>query len=113
MPPRLFTTIGGQPRNRIAQLDASAGLPDSFDPNANNPVYSIAGQADGKILAGGDFNGANRAPDSQRTNHPESLPRRCDTFSLNWTSPRIAALPSGPTRVAGFLHRVGSYRPFA
>jgi uncharacterized delta-60 repeat protein len=47
--------IGGQPRNRIARLDASTGLPDSFDPNANNQVFAVAAQSDGKILAGGIF----------------------------------------------------------
>ena len=30
-------------------------LADSFDPNANNTVYAIAVQTDGKILAGGVF----------------------------------------------------------
>jgi uncharacterized delta-60 repeat protein len=48
-------SIGGQTRNYIARLDATTGLADSFDPNANNVVVSIAVQADGKILAGGDF----------------------------------------------------------
>src|SRR6266581_1419834 len=51
----VFTSIGGQPRNYIARLDATTGLADSFDPNANNVVRSIAVQADGKILAGGGF----------------------------------------------------------
>ena len=50
-----FTSIGGQPRNRIARLDATTGLADSFDPNANNFVIAIAVQADGKILVGGNF----------------------------------------------------------
>src|SRR5207302_2304956 len=44
-----------EPRNHIARLDATAGLADSFDPNANGQVNSIAVQADGKILAGGGF----------------------------------------------------------
>ena len=48
-------SIGGQTRNRIARLDATTGLADSFNPNANSNVYSIAVQADGKILAGGFF----------------------------------------------------------
>ena len=34
---------------------ATTGLADSFDPNANDVVRSIAEQADGKILAGGLF----------------------------------------------------------
>ncbi|MFZ3377254.1 MAG: dockerin type I domain-containing protein, partial [Chthoniobacterales bacterium] len=50
-----FTIIGGQPRNFIARLDATTSLADSFDPNANQRVNSIAVQADGKILAGGLF----------------------------------------------------------
>jgi uncharacterized delta-60 repeat protein len=50
-------SIGEQPRNRLARLDATTGLADSFDPNANHPVHSIAVQADGKILAGGEFSG--------------------------------------------------------
>ncbi len=52
-------SIGGQARNFIARLDPNTGAPDSFDPNANNFVYAIAVQGDGKILAGGLFNGAN------------------------------------------------------
>ncbi|MFZ3374823.1 MAG: delta-60 repeat domain-containing protein, partial [Chthoniobacterales bacterium] len=39
-------SIGGQTRNYIARLDATTGLADSFDPNANGAVYSIAVQAD-------------------------------------------------------------------
>ena len=45
-------SIGGQTRNLIARLDPTTGLADSFDPNANVDVLSIAMQADGKILAG-------------------------------------------------------------
>ncbi len=48
-------SIGGQARNRIARLDPTTGLADSFDPNANLLVFSIAVQADGRVLAGGDF----------------------------------------------------------
>src|SRR5205814_202284 len=48
-------SIGGQTRNRIARLDPTTGAADSFDPNANNGVLAVAVQADGKILAGGDF----------------------------------------------------------
>jgi hypothetical protein len=57
-----FNSIGGQPRNYIARLDATTGLADSFDPNASDFVYSIAVQADGKILAGGGFNSIGGQP---------------------------------------------------
>ena len=48
-------SIGGQPRNRIARLEATTGLADSFDPNADDGVGTIVVQADGKILVGGLF----------------------------------------------------------
>ncbi|MEY2577871.1 MAG: hypothetical protein QOI49_695, partial [Verrucomicrobiota bacterium] len=51
--------IGGQTRNHIARLDPVTGLADSFDPNANDLVFSIALQRDGKILVGGFFRGSN------------------------------------------------------
>ena len=55
-----FTTLspnGGVAvtRNRIARLNPDGTLDTAFNPNANGAVYSIAVQADGKILAGGHF----------------------------------------------------------
>jgi hypothetical protein len=40
---------------------------DGFDPNANGAIYAVVVQRDGKILAGGEFNGANGigGPDAQ------------------------------------------------
>src|SRR5438045_2239288 len=55
-------SIGGQTRNHIARLDATTGLADSFDPNANDVVYSIAVQADGRILVGGYFTMVSEQP---------------------------------------------------
>ena len=65
-------SIGGQTRNRIARLDAATGLADSFDPNANAVVESIAVEPDGKILAGGDFTFIGGQP---RSGSPGSVPR--------------------------------------
>jgi hypothetical protein len=55
-----FTTLSpnGGPavtRIHIARLNPDGTLDTAFDPNADNVVYSIAVQADGKILAGGAF----------------------------------------------------------
>src|SRR5437660_1790080 len=55
-----FTTLspnGGVAvtRNRIARLNPDATLDNAFSPSANGFVHSIAVQADGKILAGGQF----------------------------------------------------------
>ena len=42
-------------RNRIARLNPDGTVDAAFDPNADGIVRSIAVQADGTILAGGDF----------------------------------------------------------
>ena len=59
-----FTTLspnGGAAvtRNRIARLNPDGTLDTAFNPNANGEVDAIAVQADGKVLAGGVFFGAN------------------------------------------------------
>ena len=66
-------SIGGQTRNYIARLDATTGLADSFDPNANNDVNSIAVQADGKILGGRQFQ---RSEQHRRTDAQSHRPAR-------------------------------------
>ena len=69
----IYAHIGGQPRNHIARLDPTTGLADSFNPNATGDhVHSIAVQADGKILAGGDFTAS---ADRPATASPGSIPR--------------------------------------
>jgi uncharacterized delta-60 repeat protein len=50
-----FTNIGGQPKSRLARLNADGSLDATFDPNANNTVRCMAVQSDGKILVGGRF----------------------------------------------------------
>ncbi len=56
-----FTTLqpNGAPspttRNRIARVNANGTLDTGFDPNANDVVTSVAVQADGKVLLGGNF----------------------------------------------------------
>ncbi len=56
-----FTTLGGQPRNRIGRLNADGTLDATFDPGASRTdsnsgsVSALALQADGKIVVGGEF----------------------------------------------------------
>ena len=60
-----FATLGGQSHSRIGRLNADGTLDTSFNPGAtiynDLPcyVYSLAVQADGKILVGGQFTGLN------------------------------------------------------
>jgi trimeric autotransporter adhesin len=48
-----FTSIGGQLRNRIAELDA-AGVPTAWNPDANFPVHSLS-YAGSILYVGGSF----------------------------------------------------------
>jgi uncharacterized delta-60 repeat protein len=50
-----FSTLGGQPRNRIGRLNGDGTLDITFSPGASSSVSSLAVQADGKILVGGSF----------------------------------------------------------
>jgi uncharacterized delta-60 repeat protein len=52
-----FSPNGGAAvtRNNIARLNTDGTLDTGFNPNANSSVSSMAVQADGKILAGGNF----------------------------------------------------------
>lgn len=56
-----FTTYNGVTRNRITRLNADGGLDTSFNPGigANDDVYAISIQPDGKIIIGGVFTSYN------------------------------------------------------
>jgi uncharacterized delta-60 repeat protein len=61
-----FTSYNGTPRNYVARLNADGTLDPTFNPGtgADEPVYSVAVQSDGKVLIGGDFtsyNGTSRS----------------------------------------------------
>ena len=58
-----FTTFNGTTRNRLARINADGTIDTTFVPpgGADASVYSIALQADGKILAGGEFTVFNTA----------------------------------------------------
>jgi uncharacterized delta-60 repeat protein len=61
----LFTTANGVLRNRIARLNADGSLDNSFQngmSGADNWVYAVAIQTDGKILIGGLFASVNGTP---------------------------------------------------
>ncbi|GEM_PF-4089426 len=59
-----FTVFDLQARNRIARLDADGSLDHTFDPQdgPDGDVYSMAYQADGKIVIGGAFTSYNGEP---------------------------------------------------
>ena len=58
-------------------------MADSFDPNANGVVYSIAVQADGKILAGGDFTNSIGGQTRNRIARLDATTGLADSFDPN------------------------------
>jgi uncharacterized delta-60 repeat protein len=104
-------SIGGQPRNFIARLDATTGLADSFDPNANGIVSAIAMQADGKILVGGYFNGANSIGGQTRNRiaRLDATTGLADSFDPNSNSAvySIAVQADGKVLASGFFTSIG------
>jgi uncharacterized delta-60 repeat protein len=52
-----FTTYNGSDRGRVAALKPDGTLDDTFNPGAgaNNVIYAIARQSDGKFIIAGDF----------------------------------------------------------
>jgi uncharacterized delta-60 repeat protein len=59
-----FTSFNGTARNRIARLNSNGSLDTSFNPGsgANNEVYTVTMQADGKMIIGGLFSSFNGTP---------------------------------------------------
>jgi hypothetical protein len=55
--PVVPNSIGGQPRNNIAALDASTGLATPWNPNVNAAVHTLA-LAGSTVYAGGEFDSA-------------------------------------------------------
>ena len=56
-----FSSIGGQPRNGIAALDAASGEATPWDPSALGTVFSLA-LDDHAIYLGGDFSSIGGLP---------------------------------------------------
>ncbi len=88
-----FSSIDGQPRHRVARLNADGSLESiaSFDAGEgpNNIVYGASVQSDGKILLGGIFDGVNGIPTSsiaRLDNDPATeLLAVIDRFRVNWS----------------------------
>ena len=82
-----FTALGGGgtgifARNRIGQLNPN-GTQTSFNPGASDVVRALAVQADGKILAGGFFHGANSIGGQTRNRIARLYPSGTLDTSLN------------------------------
>jgi hypothetical protein len=68
-----FTTLGGQPRNRLARLNPDSSLDAAFNPGLSlgseafsNGVLALTVQRDGAILVSGEFSSIAGAPQAHR-----------------------------------------------
>ena len=87
-----FTNIGGATRRFIARLDATTGLADSWNPDTINEVYTIALQADGKILIGGEFFGITGGQFRVKIARLDPVTGLADSFSPNTDAAEVYAL---------------------
>jgi uncharacterized delta-60 repeat protein len=95
-------------RNHIARLNPDGTLDNTFDPNANSVVNTIALQSDGKVLVGGAFSAIGGGP---RHNIARLDPNTglTDSFDPNANGPIfcIALQSDGKILVGGFFANVG------
>ena len=70
-----FNHVGGLPVTKLARLDASGNLDQSFHPVIDTRVLAITVQPNGKIIIGGEFTNVNGTPVSHiaRLNRDGSL----------------------------------------
>ena len=106
-----FTTIGalgGQARFFIARLDATTGVADSWNPSANNVIYSIAVQSDGKVLAGGAFSSIG-GQTRNRIARLDATTGLADSFNPNANSgvQSIAVQADGKILAGGYFTSIG------
>ncbi len=81
-----FTSYNGTERYRIARLNTDGSLDDSFNPGlgADNTVWAVTPQADGKILVGGAFSsiGGSSRPFLARLNSDGSVDESFNAASV-------------------------------
>jgi uncharacterized delta-60 repeat protein len=107
-----FTTIGTPPgttRNHIARLNPDGSLDTGFVSNADSTVYSIAVQADGKILVGGSFTAIGGATRNciARLNPDGTLDDGFISPNVNGSVYAIAVQAGGKILIGGLFTKIG------
>ena len=98
-------------RNNIARLNTDGTLDTAFNPNANDDVYSIAVQADGKILVGGVFTNIG-GQTRNRIARLDATTGLADSFDPNANNEvdSIAVQADGKILVGGDFHNTSADR---
>jgi uncharacterized repeat protein (TIGR01451 family)/uncharacterized delta-60 repeat protein len=110
-----FVTVGGVPRHSIARLNGDGSLDLSFDPQqgADQPVYAVTLQPDGRVLIGGAFTIFNNDNHNHltRLNADGSLDLTFEPGSgPDDTVNTIVMQPDGNILIGGFFTSVNSTR---
>lgn len=109
-----FNFYNGTPRFRLVRLNADGSLDNGFTANVNSlgSVYTIALQADGKILVGGAFTGIN---DTQRNavarlNSNGTVDTAFNAgLGTGAAIYSVFALPDGKVLIGGFFSGIGGF----
>lgn len=103
-----FTTVNGVGRDHVARLNADGSLDTGFNPGAvtwQNLIYTIAPQADDKVIIGGQFTataGAHPSRNLARLNKDGSLDGSFDAGTgPNGEVEALAVQPDGKLLLAG------------
>ena len=82
-----FTYIGSAPRTRLARMNSDGSVDTTFDPGAgaDNEVFALAVQPDGRILVGGQFTNVNNPQESiswpRRVCSASAQKKACNQFT--------------------------------
>ena len=102
-----ISAVNGVTRNGLARLYPDGSLDPDFDPNvttsySSGTVYSIALQADGNILIGGDFTAVGGVPrySFARIINTDNPPADTYTLSINKTGTGSGTVTSTPTGIS-------------
>ncbi len=99
---------GAATRNRIARLNPDGTLDTVINPNASSTVFAIAVQADGKILAGGNFTSVG-GQTRNRIARLDATTGLADSFNPNANDDvrSIAVQADGKILAGGFFASIG------
>ncbi len=108
-----FTQFDGVAHSKIARVNADGSVDTGFNPGtgANSDITSIAVQADGKVLVGGDFTQFNGVPRNYvaRLNPDGSLDTSFDPGTgANNVLESLAVEPDGMVLIGGVFSQVDS-----
>jgi uncharacterized delta-60 repeat protein len=108
-----FLQVASSVRGRIARLNSDGTVDTTFNPpgGANNTIWDLDVQPDGKVVLGGDFTGLNGNSSNQRIGRLNADGTLDTTFTqtANATILAVKVQPSGKILIGGGMSQIGSF----